>query len=61
MGLDIKADPKVFGEGDVSGKKLEQAVSTALLTISNKYRDTLKEKETTSELANERIPDNAKN
>ena len=57
MGLDIKADPKVFGDGDHTGIKVGQAIQTALLKVSNKFRDTLAQETTTAELAKERIPE----
>lgn len=55
MGLDIKADPKVFGEGDTSGAKLGKAIEAALHKVTNKFRDTLKTEVTKEELAKEKI------
>ena len=55
MGLDIKADPKVFGNGDTSGAQLAKAIEAAMQKVTNKYRDTLKTEVTKEQLAKEKI------
>lgn len=55
MGLDIKADPNVFGKGDTTGVQLGKAIEAALNKVTNKFRDTLKTQVTTEQLAKERI------
>jgi len=55
LGLDIKADPKTFGKGDLSGKELSSAIQAALYRVTNKFRDTLKKEVTKEELAAKRI------
>lgn len=55
MGLDIKADPKIFGKGDLTGEKLNQAIQAVLLNVSNKFRNHLSTTTTKSELSNRKI------
>jgi len=55
LGLDIKADPKVFGNGDTTGVQLGKAIHAALNTVTNKFRDTLKKEISKEDLSNERI------
>ena len=55
MGLDIKADPKVFGKGDTTGVQLGKAIETALRKVTNEFRDVLKTEATKEELAADKI------
>lgn len=55
MGLDIKADPKVFGKGDLTGEKLDLAIRTALLNVSNKFRKTLSNTYSPDEISDKKI------
>lgn len=61
MGLDIKGDPKIFGEGDLSGEKLNQAIQTALINVSNKFRKSLSVTTTLSKFSNQNIVETQKN
>jgi hypothetical protein len=58
LGLDIKADPKMLTKNDPTGKKIDMAIATALLNVSNKFRGLNSKDSNTKILASERISNN---